>query len=39
MQELLIQNDYQAFNQLNPTKDISNIFTPKKMWKKLYGKK
>lgn len=31
MQELLIQNDYQAFNQLNQNKDISNIFTPKKM--------
>lgn len=39
MQELLIQNDYQAFNQLNPTKDISNIFTPKKNVKKNYTEK
>lgn len=39
MQELLIKNDYQAFNQLNPTKDISNIFTPKKNVKKNYTEK
>lgn len=39
MQELLIQNATQAFNQLNPNKDISNIFTPKKNVKKNYTEK
>lgn len=39
MLELQIQNDCQAFNQLNPNKDISNIFTPKKNVKKNYTKK
>lgn len=39
MQELLIQNDYQAFNQLNPNKDISNIFTPKKNVNKKFTEK
>lgn len=34
-----IQNDYQAFNQLNPTKDISNIFINKKNVKKNYTEK
>jgi hypothetical protein len=39
MQELLVQNDYQAFNQLNPKKDISNIFTPKKNVNKKFTEK
>lgn len=39
MQELLIQNEHQAFNQLNPTKDISNIFTPKKNVNKKFTEK
>lgn len=34
-----LQNNYQAFNQLNPNKDISNIFTPKKNVKKNYTEK
>jgi hypothetical protein len=33
-----INNQYQAFNQLNPTKDISNIFTPKKNVNKKFTK-
>lgn len=34
-----LQNDYQAFNQLNPKKDISNIFTPKKNVNKKFTEK
>ncbi|WP_215825448.1 hypothetical protein [Spiroplasma endosymbiont of 'Nebria riversi'] len=36
MQELLLQNEAQAFNKLNPNKDISNIFTPKKSVNKKF---